>query len=120
MRRLIATGASMSLTTSYVRRLVAIPDDCDLGLVSIEMSSIVTGVAVTWYLSRDSAGDQPITPLWTDTILDAGSGSAYGSVVRDMSDIMNHAQGGTGVYVNAKLDAGTATGTPRIGYRVDA
>ena len=113
--RAIATSASIALTNAYTRTAVAVPSKADLSLVSVEMTSISGAASVTWYLSRDSAGDQPITPLWTDTILDAGSGSGAGSVVRDMAGALNHAGGS--LYVNAKLDAGTATGVARVGYR---
>lgn len=83
-----------------------IPDRVVLGLAQLLLDTIVTGVSVTWYISEDAAGDFPITPEKTTTIV--GQSSGEGGVAESINQpwVVNSVAGK--LYLWAKLDAGTA------------
>lgn len=133
-----AAKAAMSLTTSYqglalgedaaVKRSKGAPDDSHLYDILFEFTTLPTGAGspsqVSFYLARDAAGTQPLTPVMTATITRAlGSaaatkGGAYAKVEADF-----HAIPGVGpdqyndLYLVVKLDAGTATANAYQSWR---
>lgn len=112
-----AFSASGSLTTTYAALAVGggdgsapIPDAAWLSLAWLELSSIVTAGSILWYLAADAAGDVPLTPVQTTTIVTGKTTSTSGSVV-DTLDIAYARVGNTAgrLYLIAKTNAGTAT-----------
>jgi hypothetical protein len=117
------TAQNIALTTAYPGTGSAFGKDAahalsqvlanqaHISLAHISLTTIVTAATVTWFLARDSSGAFPITPEQTDTI--AGIVAASGAVNRTLGiDYAKVAVNGTdGVYLFAKLDAGTANAT---------
>lgn len=122
-----AESASAALDTSYTAlpcTAVAgdpaeeMPDECWLGAAQVVLDTIDTAESVTWYLSEDEAGDVALTPEATHTILD-GTTSGAGTVT-DTVDIPYTLSGrGTAgtVWIQAKLDAGTANGVGVVRFQ---
>lgn len=79
-----------------------------LGLVQLALTSIAGGAAeVTWFLSSDAAGDQPLTEEVVSPIVIGATTATSGGVADTVDEgILTDA---AAIYVWAKLDAGTAT-----------
>lgn len=121
-----AESVSVNLSTSYalltvgtVRTNGAAPvaDACWLSMAQIKLDTIVTAVSVTWYLSEDAAGDIPITPAKTSTIVGqtSGKGGVSDSLERASRTPTSDTVEGL-IYVWAKLNAGTANGVARVRF----
>ena len=82
----------------------------EIGLVTCWLTSISSATTVTWYVSNDAAGDQPLTPKVTTTI-STGQTSGKGGIAATMDESIT--TDSTALYVWAKTDAGTATATCR-------
>lgn len=113
-----AATETMSLTTSYVGSALtassvlegsnAVPNNCEVSLAQLRLSSIAGGAAqVTWYLGSEN-GEHAITAERTDDILDADADN-NGSCARRVAVGYDGETLGT-LYLWAKLDAGTASG----------
>lgn len=81
-----------------------------VGLVTCDLTSIVTATSVVWYVSRDAAGDKLLTDKLT-TGIDLGQTAATGSIVATMDEAI--VTDGVALYIWLDLDAGTATATCR-------
>lgn len=129
-RRGFAAATAAGLTTSYSvftlgavsgadARSEAVPDDCLLGWLAVELDTVSTAVSVTWFLALDAGGDQPITDAKTTTIVVAATTSGDGgfAVALDLDYYRpSTATGGT-LYWVAKTNAGTANAKPRLWFR---
>jgi hypothetical protein len=112
----LALSAVVALSNAYANVATLgvegdeVPDAAELGPLVLELTSISGATTVTWYVSRDAAGDVPITPPQTDTILTGKTAATKGSVARDMdATYKRHPDTTQGrLYVWAKLDSGTA------------
>lgn len=106
----------VSLSTSYAVATLDGTDEADavdfpkqvvLGLGQLQLKDISGAASVDWYVSEDAAGDMPITPVKTTTIV--GQTANLGGVAEslDIPWVVNEVTGK--LYIWAKLDAGTAT-----------
>lgn len=112
--------ATVALSTSYSNVITLdgtdeadandFPERVILGLAQLQMDTFVSSpTTVTWYISEDSAGDLPITPAVTTTIV--GQTANTGGVAESIGVpwVVNETAGK--LYIWAKLDAGTANVT---------
>lgn len=129
-RQGLSATASTSLSTAYARAGITrtsavdaaskdVPEVSTLELLDVELDTIVSATSLTWYLSRDSGGDIPITQEVTSTIVSQGATGTDGGVASKLQVL--YVQGGAdtvgNVYFNGKLDAGTANGIGRLSWR---
>lgn len=115
MRRISATeSAAIALTTTYALLTVAsFPTTrAYLGSIDLRLTSVVTAASVTWYVSADADGNQPLTAVQTDTIVSGTAGN--GGVARVLDFPLRTTTGS--LYVWAKTNAGTATGVAAVAY----
>lgn len=82
---------------------------------AVNLTSINGAASVTAYLSHDAAGTKPVTPSAPSGATQAISlaepgGTAGGVVLYVETDYWKE----DGLYLRVKLDAGTATGEPRV------
>lgn len=113
--------ATVALSTAYAKMTcngtdeaaaVDFPERVVLGLVTLQLGTIVTAASVTWYISEDTAGNKPIAGPVTSAIV--GQTAATGGVAESISVpwVINGVDGTAGnLFVWAKLDAGTANCT---------
>lgn len=97
------SSSSVSLSTSNATLTITVPHHTQLESIALQLTTVVTATTVTWYLSADEDGDQPLTPSQTDTIV--GQTAGKGGVART---IFAPLVSSGGLYVQALLDAGTA------------
>lgn len=130
-RRGFGTAAAAALSTSYAVFTVtanassdalsaAIPDDCLLGWLAVEIDTIASSAAsITWYLSLDAAGDNPITDAKTTTIVTGKTTATDGGIAVALDlDYRRPTTGTTGtLYWVAKTNTGTCNAKPRIWFR---
>jgi hypothetical protein len=121
----LSAGASTALSTTYARMACtatpaadplseALPDRVTLSWASLELTTISGAASVIWYLSADADGDAPITPTLTTTIVADGATATSGGVAATLA--LARVGSGGSIYVNAKTDAGTATGIARVSW----
>lgn len=131
-RRGFAVGASTGLTNSYSApvalgantgvdsRASAIPDDCLLGWLAVEIDTIADSAAsITWFLALDAAGDNPITDAKTTTIVvgkTTGTDGGFG-VALDLDYYRPSTAAQGALYWIAKTNTGTANAKPRLWFR---
>jgi hypothetical protein len=98
--------AKMTLDGDDETDAVDFPSEVVLGLATLYLDTIVTAVSVTWYVSEDAAGDKPISPPKTTTIV--GQTAATGGVAESLDIPWKVVEVAGTMYIWAKLDAGTA------------
>lgn len=120
-----ARSASTALSTNYsnVATLGAagdvVPDAAILGVLCLEVDTIASSAAqLTYYVSRDSGGDVPITPEVTDSIRTGKTTATSGSVARDLDTPYKrnttHTTTAGRLYVWAKTNTGTCNITASL------
>lgn len=118
-----AFSASASLTTTDAVLTVGdgsgsepVPDRGRLSLLRLVLTSVVTAASISWYLAEDAAGDIPLTPRVTTTIVAGKTTSGSGGVARTLDISRPRSSAGTigRLYVIAKTDAGTATAVAHL------
>ena len=108
--------AAVSLSTTYAKATldgtdeaaaVDFPTQVVLGLAQVTLDTIVTAASITWYVSEDAAGDMPLTPETTTTIV--GQTAATGGIAASINQpwVVNEVAGK--LYIWMKTDAGTAS-----------
>ena len=119
-------SASTALSTSYAAaeitdttgtdsRAKVLPTECYLYRLEGTLTSISSATELTWYLAKDSAGQKPITPEKTVTIVDPDAdGSGGCSTAVDSAHAFDVDSTGTSLYVHAKTDAGTCSMVARL------
>lgn len=120
-RNFHAKSASTSLSTTPAVITIGaagdpVPDESFLSLVLLQLSSISGATEVTWFVTADSAGDIPITPERTSTIVTGKTTAAKGSVSHTVDVEWKRDPDITAsgcLYVVASLDAGTASAVGR-------
>jgi hypothetical protein len=117
--QLLTTTATIGVVTEDLTNDAKSDDFPTTGTISsyaIELTSIAGGATkITSYLAWDVAGDHPITPTADQTIT-LGPTSGKGGIALAVDIAYKVPALGTSgeVYVGAKTDAGTATGSTRI------
>jgi len=108
----VSTGTE-ALTQTYAAIALALAwTSSELGLITLGLTGVVGApTKVTWYLSTDAAGDEPITPVQTDTLVGSSLPGLSG-VARTILVPFN----GATIYAHALLDAGSATGIAVLTY----
>jgi|TARA_R110000796_G_scaffold111874_5_gene223367 hypothetical protein len=126
-----------SLTTSFtahavgkdasVHRSQGVPDDGQLFDILFELTAMSatapSPTSLTFYVARDAAGTQPLTDAFTVNIVKALLAAAVTGGARTRLKVDFHsmsAQGANGyntLYVIAKVDQATATGTVYLNWR---
>lgn len=116
-------AATVSLTTAYAAAQMTgfslegidVPSNCYLFRLEGSLTNIAGGASsVTWYVSTGS-GEGAITNELTVTILDAdGDGTGTVQALIDTAYVLRSGGVAGALYVNAKLDAGTADGQFRV------
>lgn len=115
-----ARSASTSLTSSYGTAAVlgaagdTVSDEADLGPLVLEVTAIASSATtLTWYVSRDLAGDVPVTLEVTETIRTGKTTATAGSVARDMDSPYKrnatHTPAAGRLYLWAKTNVGTCS-----------
>ena len=109
------TSNDVSLTSAYqAQAILAVPRGLLSG-VFVRLTNISTASQILWYLATDAAGDEPISPVYTSTIV-TGATTATKGGIGQAADIIwapvNTAQYNTAsLYIVYKTNAGTATAT---------
>ena len=107
---LTPTPAAVTLTADGDLS-VRVPDRAVWGMASCDFTSVAGGATtITWYVSLDSAGDRPITPEQTDTIVQQTA--TKGAVARSLG-VPIVTTGGS-AYIWAWTNVGTATAKCRL------
>jgi hypothetical protein len=108
-------AAEVTDTTGTDSRAKVLPTEAYLYRLEGTLTSIVTAAEVTWYIAKDAAGEKPITPEKTVTILDPDSDGSGGiNTAIETAHAFDADSSGTSLYVHAKTDAGTASMVARI------
>lgn len=95
-----------------------LPAKADMGLLTVQLSGLLTATSLTMYLSVDAAGAIPVSPFATgqatQTISVLAGGAGFCSW--DLNRVpWVRETGAAGPFVWLRLNAGTATGArPRI------
>jgi hypothetical protein len=77
------------------------------------LTSIVTAATVTWYLAADEAADLPLTAeVVTSIVPGTSSGKGGFTAALGFCFAPGIGAGPTGLWLRAKVDAGTASLTP--------
>lgn len=125
----ISASEVTPLDTTYARAAVssfraeepyadALPRNCEIGLLEGALTGIDTAVEATIYLSRDAAGEQPLTQEFTVPLLTEGVTADSGGFAVKLAVAYSWGSESRGtVYVNAKLDAGEASAVWRLSWR---
>lgn len=122
-----SVGTATSLSTSYTSIAIKevagtdprsrdVPEQCFLSRLQGVLSATTSATKVTWYLSTDAAGDQPITDEVESDLIDQGTGSnlgGFGALIEASHSRTALTVLGT-LYIRAKVDAGTPTLTPYL------
>lgn len=124
-----ASSASQALTTTYActeitdtsatdGASVNVPRMAVFGQLNAEITSVVTAVSITWFLTESSTGEETgwTTDEVTSTILDHdadATGNVVSSLGREPYRQTARATNGS-MFVCAKTDAGTATAVYRL------
>ena len=108
-----ATSKVKAMTSAYA----VIPfdgggDAIPVGFLPKHLRILLSAIAntptgVTWYLSSDAAGDLPLTPATTTTILVGQSGATVGAVCVDLTTLLPLSLA-AGIWIWAKLAGGAA------------
>lgn len=121
---LTATYQVFPLTadTTNLPRTSAVPTFAELKHLSVEMDTIAAGASsVTFYLSRDAAGDIPITGAQTASVVfgftTATKGSAIAYLNIDYHFLQLAAETLGAVYAVIKTNAGTCNGNLLLHWR---
>jgi hypothetical protein len=85
-------------------------DQVDAGLAQCMLTSVSGATTITWYVSLDAAGDEPITDEITTTIVKQTA--TKGAVSASMG-VPVRTYGGS-IWIWHKTDAGTATAKCRV------
>lgn len=108
---------SKAMTTSFqVWEMTGIPDNCELGEVTLTLDTIAGGATqVTLYVAHDNQGRAGVTPFQTtgatQTISDVGGG--FGFVAFNLGAAWV-SESSENPCILAKLNAGTANAIPRL------
>lgn len=127
----ISAERSTALSTSYASMTLnadtvgdtgakVVPSSCYLSDVVLQLTTIAGGAtSVTWFVSQDLAGDKPLTLSCTSTIVTGKTTAASGSVTMYLGkDYVKGSDGVTGeLFLQVKLNAGTANGVARLTWR---
>lgn len=116
-RRGIGEGASTALSTTTAIVPISARDNCRLGVLIGQLTSIAGGAAsVTAHLAADATGDHAISPQETITIITGEGTATDGGFSTDLDILWTSPSWGTAgtVYAVLTLDAGTATCVPAI------
>ena len=121
---LTATYQAFPLTADATNlpRTAAIPTFAELKHLSVEMDTIAGGASsVTFYLSRDAAGDIPITGTLTAGVVfgltTATKGTAIACIDLDYHYLQLAAETVGTVYAVIKLNVGTCNGNLLLHWR---
>jgi hypothetical protein len=114
--RYAAYATTDALSTSYsCEAVTTVPPQAYLLRLEAELTSVVTAASVLWYLAKDSAGEQAITDIATETIIDADAdGTGAVNTLINTGHVIESGDVPNTLYVCASTDAGTATATTRL------
>lgn len=101
------SGAFITLTNNQ-----SVYNNVILGTLWIFVSSISTAATITWFLSRDSAGDEKITPSYASTIQTGQTTATDGTIISQINTVLSGRMIGSApntIYLHVKTDAGTVT-----------
>lgn len=108
-------AAEIGEVTGTDAKAEALPGACYLWRLEGTLTAIAGAASVTWYLSKDAAGDKPLTPEATVTILDAdASGAGSVNTVIQTAIPLDSDSSGSRIWAHAKTDAGTASMVARL------
>lgn len=114
---------ALTADTTNCPRTAVVPPFALLKNVNFELDTIAGGASkVTFYLSRDIAGDIPVTGTLSADVVFGLTTATKGTAVAACIDLDYHYQGlaaevlGT-LYLVVKLNAGTANGNVRLHWR---
>lgn len=117
---LSTTAAILTLGELATDGAEAVPDECLLGLLELQITSIAESAAViTWRLCRDAEGDHAMTLATESAIIVGATTATDGGCAASISVPYHRAnQIGTAgrLYVVAVTDAGTCTATARLSF----
>lgn len=108
-----ATAALLSGADLTYPRADTVPPDAELRRLVFQMSSVTGATAVSFFLSRDAAGDDPVTPTQTETIQAGLATPTVGFALAELNeDFLLYDTPAVGsvppLYVIAWVNAGTA------------
>lgn len=112
-----SSSGTRSMSTTYASWTLTAPvttfTGLELGGLWIFVNTISSATEITWKITRDSAGDEALTPEYTETLVTGQTTATDGSIANALQlplPSMGSVDLKT-IYLWVKTDAGTCTGS---------